>query len=66
MPFAIQSSKPIKPKKVPKKLSKNEDGDNNDDDDNSQPQTKPPPKPLKKKSGELSISCDDEFNEDNN
>lgn len=64
MPFAIQSSKPIKPKKVPKKLSKNEDED--DDDDNSQPQTKPLPKPLKKKLGELSISCDDEFNEDNN
>ena len=37
MPFAIQSSKPIKPKKVPKKLSKTMKTVMIIDDDNSQP-----------------------------
>ena len=59
MPFAIHSNPP-KPKKAPKKLEKKPE----ENDGDTKTQYKPPD--IKKKMGEISIYCDDQFNEDNN
>ena len=63
MPFAIHSNPP-KPKKAPKKLEQKLE-EEEDVDKKPQHKSKPHP-PIKKKMGEISICCDDEFNEDNN
>lgn len=61
MPFAIHSNPP-KPKKASKKLKTKLEEDGSD----TKTQSKSKPPPFTKKIGEISICCDDEFNEDNN